>query len=72
MKVKISPGLRRAYADKILDLTNIGAGATLFGQFFSERGFSVPVALSGLAILVLGYTVAYFLYERGVDTWENR
>jgi len=43
MSIKISPELRKLYAEKVLELANIGAGATLFSQFLTDKGFSVTV-----------------------------
>lgn len=64
MSIKIVPGLRKLYAEKVLDLTNIGAGAALFGQFFQEKAFSWTVTLTGFILIITGYFISYFLYPR--------
>jgi hypothetical protein len=65
MAIRISRDLRIFYADKTFALTNIGAGATLFGQFFSDDGFSWPTTLVGFALIITGYVASYFLYQGG-------
>jgi hypothetical protein len=63
MRSKLSPQVKKMWADKTLDLTNIGAGATIFGQFIGNQGFSWLATLVGLIVIVSGYIVSYFLYE---------
>lgn len=65
MTIKISPNLRKFYADKTFDLTNIGAGALLFGQFFSEKVISLAATAIGLILIIIGYIASYFLYQGG-------
>lgn len=65
---KVAPQLRKVYADKILDLTNIGAGATLFGQLVSGGTFSWLATSFGLLFLVAGYTASYLLYLSIIKT----
>lgn len=64
MNVKITPELRKLYAEKLLDLTNIGVGATLFGQFLSEKAFSWTLTVIGFILLMIGYIVSYLIYPR--------
>lgn len=64
MNARVVPGLRKLYAEKVLDLTNIGAGAALFGQFFQEKIFSWTITLVGFAVIITGYFISYFLYPR--------
>ena len=65
MAIKFGPKLRKLYAEKTFDLTNIGAGALLFGQFLSEEGFSWLATGVGLVLVVIGYVTAYSLYQGG-------
>ena len=64
MSIKISPELRKLYAEKVLELANIGAGATLFSQFLTDKGFSWLLTAVGFVILIVGYIVSYLLYPR--------
>ena len=64
MSIKISPELRKLYAEKVLELANIGAGATLFSQFLTEKGSSWLLTAVGFVILIVGYIVSYLLYPR--------
>lgn len=64
MTIKISPELRKLYAEKVLELANIGAGATLFGQFFSEGKFSWRTIIFGCVILIVGYVISYLLMRK--------
>lgn len=64
MHVKVVPGLRKLYAEKLLDLTNIGAGAALFGQFFQEKAFSWIITFTGFILIITGYLMSYLLYPR--------
>jgi hypothetical protein len=65
MATKISLDLRKFYAEKTFDLTNIGAGALLFGQFLSGGQFSWIAGAVGIALIVSGYVVSYRLYQGG-------
>ncbi|PIV09119.1 hypothetical protein COS31_05375 [Candidatus Roizmanbacteria bacterium CG02_land_8_20_14_3_00_36_15] len=64
MKSKTNKALRRLYSDKILDLTNLGVGTTLFGQFIAGKKFSWDITIIGLIILVLGYFMSYILHPK--------
>lgn len=37
-------------AETLRDIANIAAGALLFGQFLSDRPFSVPLGIMGAAL----------------------
>ncbi|OGK24480.1 hypothetical protein A2954_07605 [Candidatus Roizmanbacteria bacterium RIFCSPLOWO2_01_FULL_37_12] len=64
MSIKISPELRKLYAEKVLELANIGAGATVFGQFLSEKVFSWLITIFGFVILIVGYIISYLLLKK--------
>lgn len=55
---------RQVWAEKTFELTNIGAGALLFGQFLSEKGFSVLATILGLFLMVLGYAISFVLLRK--------
>ncbi len=65
----MNPKQREVFAEKLMDVGNIAAGALIFGQFFSEQGFRWGLTLFGLAVMAGLYTYAYFLLrfedERG-------
>lgn len=65
MAVKVSVELKKFYAEKTFDLTNIGAGALLFGQFLSEKGLSWIAIGAGLMLVMVGYIASYLLYQEG-------
>lgn len=55
---------RYLWAEKTFELMNIGAGALLFGQFLSEKGFSVPLTIGGLVLIAFGYIASLVLLRR--------
>lgn len=63
MHLNISKNLKRLWADKVLDLANLGAGATLFGQFVAGQQFSLIIAIIGLLVVLTGYFISFQLYE---------
>jgi hypothetical protein len=65
MTIKIDRELRKIYAEKVLELANIGAGLLLFSQILSEKEFSWQAASGGLVILLGGFLASYFIYKRG-------
>jgi hypothetical protein len=46
--VELSPAQRRMLIDKLPDAANLAVGGTVFGQFLSDRPFSVGAAVLGL------------------------
>lgn len=65
MKVKINQELRKLYADKTFDLTNLGASALLVGQFFSKDPVSWEGIVVALVLVIAGYMISYVLYRGG-------
>ncbi|MBI5122645.1 hypothetical protein HZA75_02180 [Candidatus Roizmanbacteria bacterium] len=63
MAIKLTAKTRTLWAEKTFDLINIGAGATLFGQFISEKGFSLLSTILGLILVIIGYIISYLLLE---------
>ena len=60
----LNPKIRQVWAEKTFELTNIGAGALIFGQFFSEQGFSPIATLLGFLLVVLGYIISFVLLRK--------
>lgn len=60
----LNPKTREVWADKTFEFTNIGAGALLFGQFLSEKGFSVIATIFGLLLVILGYVISFVLLRK--------
>lgn len=60
----LNPKIRQVWAEKTFELTNIGAGALLFGQFFSKEGFSLPATLLGILLIVLGYVTSFVFLRK--------
>jgi hypothetical protein len=58
--VRLNRAQRRVLVDKVPDAANVAAGAMLFGQFLSDRPFSVLSGVSGLSlwILMMAWTIA--------------
>jgi hypothetical protein len=65
MAIRFRPGLRKLYAEKTFELTNIGAGALLFSQFLSDRAFSWLATGVGLVLVGVGYLASYIFYQGG-------
>jgi hypothetical protein len=53
----MNPKQREVFAEKLMDVGNIAAGALIFGQFFSEQGFRWELTLLGLAVMAGLYTL---------------
>ncbi|MBI3576739.1 hypothetical protein HY086_01730 [Candidatus Gottesmanbacteria bacterium] len=60
----LSPQVRSLWAEKTFELANIGAGALLFGQFFSEKGFSLPATIVGILLIIVGYVASLVLLKK--------
>jgi hypothetical protein len=50
---------RKLFAEKLLDLANLIAGALVFGQFVSGQAFSMFTFLLGIMLAAITYYVAY-------------
>ena len=64
--LELNRGQKAVFADKLADAANMAAGALIFGQFLSEREFSVSLAFCGLGIWVLfmGYAIGLITGDR--------
>jgi len=56
--------VKKLWAEKTFELMNIGAGALLFGQFFSNHKFNIPIAIVGLLFIIAGYLFSYLLLHK--------
>lgn len=57
---------RKLFAEKLLDLANIDAGALVFGQFISGTGVNIHIFIYGIIIASILYSCAFaFSRERG-------
>ena len=61
--IRIRPEVRKIWAEKTFELTNIGAGAALFGQIISGNTFSLHIFVLGLILVFTGYVMSYILYR---------
>jgi hypothetical protein len=48
--LRLSRGQRRVLVDKMPDVAHLAAGALFFGQFLTDRPFSIVIAFTGLAL----------------------
>lgn len=55
---------RSLLADKLFDAGNVAAGGMLFGQFISDRPFSILLAGIGLGIWLIALAVSVALERR--------
>lgn len=62
--IKINANTKKLWAEKTFELTNIGAGATLFGQFIYDKGFSWTATIIGILLVIVGYIASYFLTKK--------
>lgn len=65
MAIQIDREERKIYAEKVLDLANIGTGALLFSQFLTRDEVSWLAAVGGIVILVVGYLISHFIFRGG-------
>lgn len=50
--------------DKILDLTNLGGAGLIFGQFVNSEFFRFSIFMSGIFIVVVIYSYAWYYLSR--------
>ena len=60
----INSKTRQLWAEKILDLVNIGAGALIFGQFLSEKDFVPTLIIAGIVLLIIGYVFSLIFLNK--------
>jgi hypothetical protein len=59
--LRLRPGPRAAFGEKVLDLANFAAAALVFGQFVGTAPLSWMTIAAGVAIWVLIAVVALWL-----------
>jgi hypothetical protein len=50
------------YAEKVMDLANIGAGALIFGQFLGEAKFNWWATMGGIIFWFICLWVSHTIY----------
>lgn len=59
--LKLTPRQRELPSEKLPDAANVAVGALFFGQFLGEQGFSMPLAVAGLALWLLLFGTALYV-----------
>ena len=54
-----NPRQRELFVDKMPDVANVAAASMFFGQFLSDRPFSVWLGVAGLFAWLLCWVLAY-------------
>ena len=62
--IEFNANHRKIFAEKLLELANIAAGALIFGQFISGKELSLLLVLVGLVTLIFSYVTAYRILKR--------
>ena len=59
--VRLAPGQRAVFGEKVLDLGNYAAAALVFGQFVGQQPVSLMVIVSGVATWLVFVVWAFWL-----------
>ena len=59
-----NPRQRALVADKPFDAGNVAAGGMLFGQFVTDRPFSLALAVIGVVVWVAFFAISVALEKR--------
>ena len=59
--VRLTPRQRDVMVEKMPDVANVIAGSMFFGQFLTERPFSLVLAILGMILCVLLWVFTLFL-----------
>jgi hypothetical protein len=62
--LELSHDQRRLLIDTLADAANVAAGGLVFGQFLSQRSFSVVLAAAGAGTWVVMLAWSLFLARR--------
>ncbi|MFH1712745.1 MAG: hypothetical protein ABH896_00965 [Candidatus Jacksonbacteria bacterium] len=62
MSTTVNYEKRKILSEKITDLSNIIAGAMIFGQFLADDKFNLTILIWGAVLTIIGYLVALKLY----------
>lgn len=60
-KIVFRKAFRARFSEKLMELGNLVAVALVFGQFITDRPFSLPVFAIGIALTLLIYTFSYII-----------
>ena len=61
--IRLTTARRRVLIAHLPELANVAAGSLLFGQFLSERPYSLALALGGVVVWLLLIVAAFALAE---------
>ena len=61
--LRLRPDQRRLFADHLPELANFAAGSLLFGQFLTERPWSLAAGLVGVVSYAVLMGIALFFAE---------
>jgi hypothetical protein len=59
--VRLTPGQRVVFGEKLLDLGNYAAAAMVFGQFVSQQRASPAIIVSGVATWIVFVLWAFWV-----------
>ncbi len=61
--IRLTTARRRVLIAHLPELANVAAGSLLFGQFLSERPYSLALALGGVVVWLLLIVAVFALAE---------
>lgn len=61
--IRLTTARRRVLIAHLPELANVAAGSLLFGQFLSERPYSLALALGGVVVWLLLIVAVFALVE---------
>lgn len=62
---------RAQFSEKLMDMGNITAGALVFGQFLSDRKFSLSLFLVGIGLMVSCYAISFLVLTGREVLWKQ-
>lgn len=62
--LRLTSAHRRVLIAHVPELANVGAGSLLFGQFLSDRPYSLALAAGGIGLWCVLMGVVFVLVER--------
>ena len=63
--LRLKPRQREVLIEKVPDAANLAAGSMFFGQFLTDRPFSVVLGLTGITAWVAFWVFTLLLAEEG-------
>lgn len=64
LKISLNYDQRKMFGEKLLDVGHLIFGGCVISQLFSDRPFSISIAVTGLILLVFLYWVSYTVTKR--------